>query len=288
MTDGTSQGLFIVVAIVIFGIFILLSQTVFGNLSDGVVGLFGTATDEASLALHSNGLDDSGEVIIEDEEDGEVRTGPSQTPIGSLNYEDSNLVFTFQEADWGNFSFPVGFKPGASTYLNVPHTVVRDGVDFPIMEIRHVESSDSVVSFSDVTHFDGIIYTYQSMYIKSAIQNNNVVIDEFTYASTSGASTSFFSNEGTDSVINNMYIVDGVHNITDALKFTDIANDFTIPASVGVVVSDAFHGIKNDLTVDMTENLYNNNTAEWSSVFSGDSTITITDTETGEILEVVN
>lgn len=50
MTNGTSQGLFIVVAIVIFGIFVLLSQTLFGDqLSNGLSGLF---EDSITLVEH--------------------------------------------------------------------------------------------------------------------------------------------------------------------------------------------------------------------------------------------
>ncbi len=49
MTNGTSQGLFIVVAIVIFGIFVGLSYTVFGSnggLTDGLQNLFYKATEQ--------------------------------------------------------------------------------------------------------------------------------------------------------------------------------------------------------------------------------------------------
>lgn len=48
MTNGTSQGLFIVVAIVIFGIFVGLSYTLFGDeLSPALQGLFGQSTEQA-------------------------------------------------------------------------------------------------------------------------------------------------------------------------------------------------------------------------------------------------
>lgn len=50
MTNGTSQGLFIVVAIVIFGIFVLLSQTLFGDqLSNGLVGLFDDSIEQVEF-----------------------------------------------------------------------------------------------------------------------------------------------------------------------------------------------------------------------------------------------
>lgn len=53
MTEGTSQGLFVVVAIVIFGIFIGLSYTLFGSegLSNDLKGIFSNATEQASKKL---------------------------------------------------------------------------------------------------------------------------------------------------------------------------------------------------------------------------------------------
>lgn len=46
MTNGTSQGLFVVVAVVIFGIFLMLSQTIFGNtLQESLVGIFNDSTE---------------------------------------------------------------------------------------------------------------------------------------------------------------------------------------------------------------------------------------------------
>lgn len=55
MTDGTSQGLFIVVAIVIFGIFVVLAYLLFEDtLSPAIEGLFQTAVDEATANLESS------------------------------------------------------------------------------------------------------------------------------------------------------------------------------------------------------------------------------------------
>lgn len=55
MSNGTSQGLFIVVAIVIFGLFVGLSYTVFGeNLKPALVGIFGDATEQAQTSLNKS------------------------------------------------------------------------------------------------------------------------------------------------------------------------------------------------------------------------------------------
>ena len=49
MTDGTSQGLFIVVAIVIFGIFVLMAYILFEDtLSPALANMFSTATEQAT------------------------------------------------------------------------------------------------------------------------------------------------------------------------------------------------------------------------------------------------
>ena len=52
MTDGTSQGLFIVVAIVIFGIFVVLAYILFEDtLSPALASMFGDTTEKASKRL---------------------------------------------------------------------------------------------------------------------------------------------------------------------------------------------------------------------------------------------
>ncbi len=59
MTEGTSQGLFVVVAIVIFGIFIGLSYTLFGDtLKPALVNLFEQATKDTTNKInkYSNNL----------------------------------------------------------------------------------------------------------------------------------------------------------------------------------------------------------------------------------------
>lgn len=55
MTDGTSQGLFVVVSIVIFGIFVALSYTVFGSegLSGGIDGLFSDSTGKVVDSIYT-------------------------------------------------------------------------------------------------------------------------------------------------------------------------------------------------------------------------------------------
>ena len=52
MTDGASQGLFVIVAVVIFGIFVLIAYLLFrDNLKDALNGIFQKATSDAVASL---------------------------------------------------------------------------------------------------------------------------------------------------------------------------------------------------------------------------------------------
>lgn len=66
MTNGTSQGLFIVVAIVIFGLFVVLSNNLFGDeLSPALVDMFTTSAEQSTNVLDSNnnGKEDNEDVV---------------------------------------------------------------------------------------------------------------------------------------------------------------------------------------------------------------------------------
>lgn len=52
MTDGASQGLFVIVAVVIFGIFVLIAYILFRDtLKDSLKGIFENATSSAEASL---------------------------------------------------------------------------------------------------------------------------------------------------------------------------------------------------------------------------------------------
>ncbi|HCR2865860.1 hypothetical protein [Enterococcus faecium] len=54
MTDGASQGLFVIVAVVIFGIFVLIAYLLFRDtLKDSLHGIFQNATSGAEASLAS-------------------------------------------------------------------------------------------------------------------------------------------------------------------------------------------------------------------------------------------
>ena len=53
MTDGASQGLFVIVAVVIFGIFVLIAYLLFRDtLKDSLGGIFKNATSTATASLN--------------------------------------------------------------------------------------------------------------------------------------------------------------------------------------------------------------------------------------------
>ncbi|MFT0132764.1 hypothetical protein ACMHYK_15470 [Candidatus Enterenecus avicola] len=54
MTDGASQGLFVIVAVVIFGIFVVIAYLLFRDkLSNSLASIFDSATQQASSQLAS-------------------------------------------------------------------------------------------------------------------------------------------------------------------------------------------------------------------------------------------
>ncbi|MDT2795530.1 hypothetical protein P7H53_12350 [Enterococcus thailandicus] len=53
MTDGASQGLFVIVAVVIFGIFVLIAYLLFRDtLKGSLEGIFKNATSDATASLN--------------------------------------------------------------------------------------------------------------------------------------------------------------------------------------------------------------------------------------------
>lgn len=92
MTDGSSQGLFVIVAVVIFGIFVAISYVIFSDsLSPSLASIFRDSTHQATMNLH-----------------------------GSLN-EDiwSNVLVhpTFNNLHWDNETYPLSVNNVKNTYI---------------------------------------------------------------------------------------------------------------------------------------------------------------------------
>ena len=164
MTNGTSQGLFIVVAIVIFGIFVGLSYTLFsGELSPALNGLFGDATEQAGDILGGDsGSEYSGWTDVEStrEKDGfiyaKIRTADANGTdfwVKAKKTEDGKGLVVVSSSDR---DYPTG------TYWNTPHfgdlVVVSDLYTFPdlIDGIPIVGFEDKV--FNNANFKDNIVF----------------------------------------------------------------------------------------------------------------------------------
>lgn len=94
MTEGTSQGLFIIVAVVIFGIFVLMAYVLFRDkLSTSLANIFDDATIQAQDNLIPPNLDLSGYFL----DKGQVQWrnsngGNSLIATGQVTYDDSSLI----------------------------------------------------------------------------------------------------------------------------------------------------------------------------------------------------
>ncbi|WP_223132645.1 hypothetical protein [Enterococcus gallinarum] len=94
MTNGTSQGLFVIVAVVIFGIFVLMAYVLFRDkLSTGLADVFDDATTQAEDNLTPPNLDLSTYFI----DKGQVQWrnsngGNSLIATGQVTYDDSSLI----------------------------------------------------------------------------------------------------------------------------------------------------------------------------------------------------
>lgn len=79
MTNGTSQGLFVIVAVVIFGIFVAISYTIFrGSLQPALANIFKDSLTQAKDSLEGNPLEDPLDKIYTDE-DKQVKLGYEKT-----------------------------------------------------------------------------------------------------------------------------------------------------------------------------------------------------------------
>ena len=94
MTEGTSQGLFIIVAVVIFGIFVLMAYVLFKDkLSTSLANIFDDATIQAQDNLIPPNLDLSGYFL----DKGQVQWrnmngGNSLVATGKVTYDENSLI----------------------------------------------------------------------------------------------------------------------------------------------------------------------------------------------------
>lgn len=104
MTEGTSKGLMITVAVVIFGIFVAMADNIFGfGLTNSLVGLFTNATEQVDLGGTPNtgggvipvvdpnweiDKDDSDVVVFEDPKLEKIVADVLESEIGKITYKE--------------------------------------------------------------------------------------------------------------------------------------------------------------------------------------------------------
>lgn len=153
MTNGTSQGLFIVVAIVIFGIFVGLSYTIFGDeLTPKVLGLFEQSTEQAGGNLTGK-IDVNVDAFREDEHfvyakirEENPEKDENEVWVKAKKLEDGTLsiVGTARYDETYEGSYEVGKSSGISA----------DGeITFPdrINNMKIIGINDNVFRYSDFT-----------------------------------------------------------------------------------------------------------------------------------------
>ena len=104
MTDGTSQGLFIVVAIVIFGIFVLLAYILFEDtLSPAMASMFTDATEQAQERL------DEGKLIYQSYKEIDASSDTYSNTASEYEYVQHSLDFSKIAKEHGEGDYTLKF-----------------------------------------------------------------------------------------------------------------------------------------------------------------------------------
>ena len=237
MTNGTSQGLFIVVAIVIFGIFVGISYTVFGDtLAPKMETLFNQAIE--TVNLRGGNIEET--IYPEPTYAGYFTTVENSSGITITEYigTDSDVVIP-KEIDnkpvtvIGGNSFR---RKNLSTVI-IPNTVTEIGSEaFYRNNLTKVNIPESVTTLG-----------------RYAFNDNNLTEIELPKSLTLIGTAAFAYNNLTEVVIPN-----SVTKIGDYAFYSNSLTEVTIPDSVATIEDLAFYG--NDLTeVEIHENtVYSN------------------------------
>lgn len=183
MTNGTSQGLFIVVAIVIFGIFIGLSNTVFGSeMKTSLLDLFGISTEQTSndlsKTLEANAADD----FIFNSDSGTITgyVGTSKSVVVPMEIEDVE-VNEISESAFSNKGLTDVVVPKSVNEIGSGFAANNDLDTMVLPKAFRNKAKDKGITLASTitnTHFkDGAVVTYSDYRTESvdAIDLNKVV-----------------------------------------------------------------------------------------------------------------
>lgn len=239
MTNGTSQGLFIIVAIVIFGIFVLMANTIIGGtLTDSLEDLFSRGVETATVV---------------GEEDG---------PYGGLDVAPTAQEhFTFEIVDG---AVTITDYDGEDKNVVIPHTVTIDGIDYETTIIGwyafgYMELESAIIPNTVVEIHMGAFE--ENLLTEINLPNNLTWIDEYAFAYnsieevyipdsvTEIGMTAFGMNE-----LHTVKISNSITEIHHSTFWDNNLTEVVIPDSVEIIGPEAFY--KNNLqSVQFPSNL---------------------------------
>lgn len=289
LTDGTSQGLFIVVAIVIFGIFVSLSYNVFGSMGDGLSGIFTSSIESAESRLS----DAQNNLVLD----------PNATAQEYFRYTISGRSATITK------------YIGSDADVVIPNLIVEDGVKYPVtvlaefsfykgtnvdlepigVELSSVEIPDTVKTIGAHAFRENAL---ESVYFPDSVENigerafrgNNLVtirlsnslteIDDWVFTHNQLESltlpsgiTAIGEHAFRDNNLTEVSLPDTLTHISDDVFRANNLEQIYIPNSVDTIGQYAF--VHNQLTVVElpSHTTYRDQTATWPTF---DSNVTIT------------
>lgn len=145
MTEGTSQGLFIVVAIIIFGIFVALSNNIFGSqLTPSIQDLFSQASDQAYAQLTDEELRDKDNILDLD-------------PNLLIDWEDENLKEAVADELGTKFGVEVNKYSDGSSQVSVGNLLEADNLNVSNNEIYDLTGLEYAVNLESLNASDNNI-----------------------------------------------------------------------------------------------------------------------------------
>ena len=277
MTNGTSQGLFIVVAIVIFGIFVSMSYVIFGDeMAPALVDIFGTATEQVKFDKNA---DYNIEGVVPSEESDFIFDGINK--IIGYKGTDTEIVIP-NEIDGLSVTKISGdaFNNKGLTKIIMPNslTTIEDGtIDgenvigaFANNTIQEIHFSANLKYIGSFAFFAGVLEDIVlpeglKSIGESAFENNNLTdivipstvesLGDNTFKDNSLTSVSYKNGGSLKNIGNNVFSGNNISNLEIPKGTTNIAENaysnaglesVKIPNGITSIGKNAFSG--NNLT----------------------------------------
>lgn len=250
MTEGTNQGLFIVIAIIIFGIFIGLSHSIFGNqLESGMYGLFINAADNTHYRLTGEKiirLDPETVVVFEDGNLENTIINELKNKYGialqvnaDTNKEEVTIgdMFNLQEVDISNKN--IDNLEGMQYALNLE---VLDASDNNIIDVTPISYLSNLKTLTisgnyidDITYFSNLtsLETLDISYNELETADSLTKLTELTSVNLEGNNITDYSGLiGIPDIANKVVV------ISDTTLRNTIKSELGIPNDVDITIKD--------------------------------------------------